>query len=91
MIKSKNGKGTMKGDVPAILSDYSSITKALVDALVKADIPKEEAVEMVKKAHRLGLMTKEELEKEVMEKISRILSGIANEIQNEYEKEETNE
>ena len=91
MIKTKDGKGTMKGHPTTLLADYSSITKGLVNALVQNGIPEECTKEMVKNAHRLGLMTDEEVKKEAAEKIGNLLKRVADKIQKEYEEEEVNE
>lgn len=91
MIKSKDGKGTMKGRPTTLLADYSSITKCLVEALVRNGVTEEEAREMVRYAHRLGLMTDEDIKKEAAEKTRILLNGLADKIQKSLEEEEVNE
>lgn len=88
MIKSKDGKGTMKGRPITLLAEYSSITKGLVEALVQNGVTEEEAREMVRHAHRLGLMTDEDIKKEAAEKIGNLLKRVADKIQKSLEEEE---
>lgn len=90
MIKSKDGKGTIKGRPTTLLADYSSITKGLVEALVQNGVTEEEAREMVRYAHRIGLMTDEEIKKEVVEKTRMFLKDLVDKMNKECE-EETNE
>ena len=88
MIKSKDGILKMKGHPTTLLADYSLIIKGLVDALVQNGISEEGTKEMVKDAHRLGLMTDEEVKKEAAEKIGNLLKRVADKIQKECEEEE---
>lgn len=87
MIKAKNGRVTFKGSQSELLTDYSTITAVLVDALLKQGLEREHALHLVSKAHNIGLMSKEEVEEEVRKITSKILKDIADSI-NEYCDEE---
>ena len=63
MIKTKNGKTELKGNIITLKCDISTIIKAAREAFFQ-NMSQEEADECVRDAIRKGFMTKEELKNE---------------------------
>lgn len=74
MIKSKNGKGKMKGTFNELVCDFGVITNRLAKAFEGSGIPKEEAQKLLRKAFELGLKTEEELHEEAKKALIKLLS-----------------
>lgn len=87
MIKTRNGKVRVKGELCEIMADYSLITGRLVKLFEKEGFSKDTAVEMVQDAHKHGLMTPMEIRKEIIEKIGKVLSEISIMSEEELRKE----
>ena len=77
MIKTKNGKTKIKGELCEIMADYSQITGRLVKLFEREGFSKDTAIEMVQDAHKHGLMPPIEIQKEIIEKIGKVLSEIS--------------
>ena len=73
MIKTKKGQTTLKGTVPEIATDLSTITRSVVEGFVKNEMTREEAVGLVKHSFELALKTEDELRAEAHQKIGKFL------------------
>lgn len=62
MIKNTRHGLTVKGDVPSLLTEYTIITRGLIDSFEEAKMPRDVAVSFVTSAFELGKMSKEEFE-----------------------------
>ena len=80
MIKSKKERFRAKGNIPEIMAEYSIITTGVINTLVDSGFEREEAVKAVEESHRIGTLTKQELEKEVNTIIAETMMNIARKI-----------
>lgn len=85
MIKAKEGKFTAKGKANVLLAEYSVITEGMINTLVKSGLEREEAIIAVSESHRIGTLTKRELEEETKAVIAKTMMGIANKISRNIE------
>ena len=70
------------------MADYSSITNKLIASLTQEGYERQQTIDMVSHAHRIGLMTKEELEEDVKRRIGEILKGVVESISKDCSEEE---
>lgn len=77
MIKAKKGKVVCKGVMSDCLTEYTFITRAIIEILEEDGCPRELAVEAVSEAHRVGTMTRQELDAEIKAKAAKVMMDIA--------------
>lgn len=88
MIKAKKGNIKFNGLSVELMAEYTGITRGLIQALIeKRGCTREEAVEAVAEAHRIGSMTKEEINKELSEKLWNVLEMAQEELRKEWVEE----
>lgn len=80
MIKAKEGKFTAKGKANVLLAEYSVITEGMINTLVKSGLEREKAIIAVAESHRIGTLTKQELDEKVKAIIADTMMGIARKI-----------
>lgn len=76
IIKDKHSI-TVKGDMFAILTDVSLISRAVYKAFVKNGVPAEEAKGMIDEAVEMGMRTKAEMKEKVKEKLEELIGLIS--------------
>lgn len=86
MIKVKKGKVMCKGVMGDVLTEYASVTRAIIKAL-EDDMPREDAARAVAEAHRIGTLTKEEAVEEAKAKVAEMMMKIANAMNGNNEEE----
>ena len=67
MIKAEKGNIEINGSGLEILTDYSTITETVLEALVSAGASKDRALKDLKQAFDFGLMSEDERQKAVRE------------------------
>ena len=77
MIKAKKGKVVCKGVMSECLTEYTFITRAIIESLEEYGCPREIAVEAVAEAHRVGTLTRQELDEEIKAKAAKVMLAIA--------------
>lgn len=80
MIKAKNDNVKLKGNAPELLTEYTLITKSLIDAIMNSEGDENFAREVVAEAYRHGTMPEEEVKKEIEKKVAMILSDIVSKL-----------
>ena len=80
MIKSNIGEVEISGTTTIILSEFSALTKGMVESLTE-NYGKDEAKEMVERSYKRGLMSEKELRKESVDILSDILEILKNHIE----------
>ena len=88
MIKAKEGKVEVKGFTDELLADVGVIIHSLVDAFVENDIPRDEAVEEIRRAVELGFKTEEEIREDAKKKLGEFLKKMYEDIVELFEEEE---
>ena len=79
MIKSNMGEVEISGTTTIILSEFSALTKGMVESLTE-NYGKDEAKEMVEQSYKRGLMSEKEIRKESLDILSDILEILKNHI-----------
>ena len=79
MIKSNMGEVEISGTTTIILSEFSALTKGMVESLTE-NYGKDEAKEMVEESYKRGLMSEKEIRKESLDILSDILEILKNHI-----------
>ena len=79
MIKSNMGEVEISGTTTIILSEFSALTKGMVESLTE-NYGKDEAKEMVEQSYKIGLMSEKEIRKESLDILSDILEILKNHI-----------
>jgi hypothetical protein len=87
MIKAKKGKVMCKGVMSDVLAEYTFVTRAIIEILEDDGCPRELAVKAVAEAHRVGTMTKQELDEEIKAKVAETMMRIANAMNGNNEEE----
>ena len=64
MISIKESELAISGNIPTLLTEYTIITKKLCESITEVD-SEEAAKKMLKRAYDQGLMTDEEIDKEI--------------------------
>lgn len=82
MIKSNMGAVEISGTATNIMAEFSSLTKGMVESLTE-NYGKDEAKEMVERAYKRGLMSENEIKKELRDAILENLESIKNHIEEE--------
>lgn len=77
MIKAKKGKVVCKGCMSDCLTEYMFITRAIIEILEEDGCPRERAVKAVAEAHRVGTLTKQEIDEELKAKVAKNMMDIA--------------
>lgn len=80
MIKSDMGTVEISGVTPIIMTEFSALTKGMVESLTE-NYGKDEAKEMVERAYERGLMSEKEIRKESLDILSDIFEAIKNHIE----------
>lgn len=62
MIKSKNGKVTLKGDVPRIMTDFLEVIRGVNEVLLENGLSKKDAENYIKDNVEIGLHPEKILE-----------------------------
>lgn len=77
MIKSNMGEVEISGTTTIILTDFSVLTKGMVESLTE-NYGKYEAKEMVERSYKRGLISEKEIGKETLDILSDILESLKN-------------
>ena len=83
MIKCRAGKVKLIGSIPDLAAEYSSLTKGMVELFVSNKVPMDEAVELIKFAHGLGIKSDKELAEAI-----KSMESIVNDLKAELAEEE---
>ena len=76
MIKVNNGDVRIKGNMPEIMADFSTITNAMYEMLIKEDFTEEDAKERLEEAFESGFLDAEELLKSALKELPDILEDL---------------
>ena len=87
MIKCNESKVKFKGSEPQLCTELAIVTKNLVDAMVEKGRPREEAVALVEKSMKVGLMTEEERHAEAQQRLGKLLMHLGGAMVDDSEEE----
>lgn len=85
MIKTKRGKLQIKGDLTEVMADVSVIVTHLYNNVLPETMTQEEAKEMIMHAVECGLMTEEERNAQIFEKLVELLCKVGTEMKGQGE------
>lgn len=84
MIKSSNGEVIIKGEVTAVATDFTVLTKEMIEAFKKSGMEKEDAEDLLRKAFELAFKS----EKEIRDEASKIMKDFLRDLLSSLDDEE---